>query len=144
MLEEETSASISPSPVSVAVVDDDPTARRLMRFWLERAGYNVVEHESARSVLDHDGESPGLACVDLGLGEVTGIKVIQHLKARDAELPIIVVTAQRELETAISAMQAALTTTSPSRSTETGYCSRSTVPTSAASCSPTCGGSSPR
>jgi DNA-binding NtrC family response regulator len=65
-----------------------------------------VEHESARSVLDHDGETPSLACVDLGLGEVTGIKVIQHLRARDAELPIIVVTAQRELETAVAAMQA--------------------------------------
>jgi alanyl-tRNA synthetase len=77
-----------------------------MRFWLERAGYSVVEHESARSVLDHDGETPSLACVDLGLGEVTGIKVIQHLRARDAELPIIVVTAQRELETAVAAMQA--------------------------------------
>jgi DNA-binding NtrC family response regulator len=32
--------------------------------------------------------------------------VIQHLKARDSELPIIVVTAQRELETAVAAMQA--------------------------------------
>src|ERR1041384_1262237 len=106
MLDEETSASMGPRPVSVAVVDDDPTARRLMRFWLERAGYTVVEHESARSVLDHDGPSPELACVDLGLGEVTGIKVIQHLKARDSELPIIVVTAQRELETAVAAMQA--------------------------------------
>jgi DNA-binding NtrC family response regulator len=106
MLDDEASASIGPSPVSVAVVDDDPTARRLMRFWLERAGYQVVEHESARSVLDSQGETPGLACVDLGLGEVTGIKVIQHLRARDAELPIIVVTAQRELETAVAAMQA--------------------------------------
>jgi len=106
MLDDETAASVGPSPVSVAVVDDDPTARRLMRFWLERAGYAVVEHESARSVLDHDGATPALACVDLGLGEVTGIKVIQHLRARDAELPIIVVTAQRELETAVAAMQA--------------------------------------
>jgi DNA-binding NtrC family response regulator len=106
MLDDETAAATGPSPVSVAVVDDDPTARRLMRFWLERAGYSVVEHESGRSVLDHDGETPALACVDLGLGETTGIKVIQHLRARDAELPIIVVTAQRELETAVAAMQA--------------------------------------
>ncbi|HYQ18646.1 MAG TPA: sigma-54 dependent transcriptional regulator [Polyangiaceae bacterium] len=106
MLDDEAAAATVTPPVSVAVVDDDPTARRLMRFWLERAGYSVVEHESARSVLDHDGETPALACVDLGLGEVTGIKVIQHLRARDSELPIIVVTAQRELETAVAAMQA--------------------------------------
>ena len=42
MLDDETAASVGPPPVSVAVVDDDPTARRLMRFWLERAGYSVV------------------------------------------------------------------------------------------------------
>jgi DNA-binding NtrC family response regulator len=106
MVDDDTSASVGPTPVSVAVVDDDPTARRLMRFWLERAGYQIVEHESARSVLDSEAEPPAVACVDLGLGEVTGIKVIQHLRARDAELPIIVVTAQRELETAVAAMQA--------------------------------------
>src|SRR3954467_3223105 len=107
MIEDETGAvSVQGTSDLVAVVDDDPTARRLMRFWLERTGYSVVEHESARSVLDHEGATPSLACVDLGLGEVTGIKVIQHLRARDAELPIIVVTAQREIETAVAAMQA--------------------------------------
>jgi DNA-binding NtrC family response regulator len=77
-----------------------------MRFWLERTGYRVAEHDSARSVLESEGELPTVACVDLGLGEVTGIKVIQHLRARDAELPIIVVTAQREIETAVAAMRA--------------------------------------
>jgi DNA-binding NtrC family response regulator len=106
MVDDEAAATAVTTPVSVAVVDDDPTARRLMRFWLERAGYSVVEHESARSVLDYDGQTPALACVDLGLGEETGMKVIAHLRARDSELPIIVVTAQRELETAVAAMQA--------------------------------------
>ena len=47
-----------------------------------------------------------MACVDLGLGEVGGFKVIQHLRARDADLPIIVVTAQLEIETAVAAMRA--------------------------------------
>src|SRR6188768_2262787 len=65
MIEDETGAvSVQGTSDLVAVVDDDPTARRLMRFWLERTGYRV------------------------------------------AELPIIVVTAQRELETAVSAMRA--------------------------------------
>ncbi|HYP75951.1 MAG TPA: sigma-54 dependent transcriptional regulator [Polyangiaceae bacterium] len=107
MIEDENGAvSVQGTSDLVAVVDDDPTARRLMRFWLERTGYRVAEHDSARSVLESDGELPTVACVDLGLGEVTGIKVIQHLRARDAELPIIVVTAQREIETAVSAMRA--------------------------------------
>src|SRR6187431_3814202 len=107
MIEEKSGAvSVRGTSDLVAVVDDDPTARRLMRFWLERAGYRVVEHDSGESAIRDEGESPNVACVDLGLGEVGGFKVIQHLRARDADLPIIVVTAQREIETAVSAMRA--------------------------------------
>jgi DNA-binding NtrC family response regulator len=108
MLEEDPSPpqTTAASGELVTIVDDDPTARRLMQFWLERAGYRVVEHESGESAIAHEGENPTVACVDLGLGEVGGFKVIQHLRARDADLPIIVVTAQREIETAVEAMRA--------------------------------------
>jgi DNA-binding NtrC family response regulator len=90
----------------VAIIDDDPTVRRLMRFWLERAGYRTVEHANGRSALDSPVEAPAVACVDLGLGDVTGMEVLQHLKARDPELSLIVVTAQRDIETAVEAMRA--------------------------------------
>jgi DNA-binding NtrC family response regulator len=90
----------------IALVDDDPTARRLMRFWLERGGYRTVEYSGGREVLDDAEATPSVACVDLGLGDVGGIEVIKHLRARDRELPVIVVTAQREVETAVEAMRA--------------------------------------
>ena len=93
-------------PELVAIVDDDPTARRLMRFWLERAGYRTVEFVCGRDAVEHPGEPPAIACVDLGLGDVSGIEVIRHLRALDAEMPTIVVTAQREVETAVAAMRA--------------------------------------
>jgi DNA-binding NtrC family response regulator len=108
MLEEEPSPTPA-TPASgelVTLVDDDPVALRLMRFWLERAGYRVVEHDSGESAIRDEGESPTVACVDLGLGEIGGFKVIQHLRARDADLPIIVVTAQVQIETAVAAMRA--------------------------------------
>src|SRR4030095_10021922 len=101
MLDDETAASVGPPPVSVAVVDDDPTARRLMRFWLERAGYRTVEFVCGRDAVEHKGEPPATACVDRGLVDGTGIEVIKHLHALDSEMPTIVVTAQREVETAV-------------------------------------------
>jgi DNA-binding NtrC family response regulator len=90
----------------IAVVDDDPAARRLIRHWLEGVGYRVKEYCGGREVLDDDGEVPAIACIDLGLGDVAGLDVLQHLHARDADLPMIVVTAQREVETAVEAMRA--------------------------------------
>ena len=77
-----------------------------MRFWLERAGYRTVEFVCGRDAVEHPGEPPAIACVDLGLGDVSGIEVIRHLRALDAEMPTIVVTAQREVETAVAAMRA--------------------------------------
>ena len=91
---------------TIAVVDDDPTARHLMRFWLEGAGYQVTECDGAPAALSLGDNLPTVICVDLGLGDVAGVDVMQHLKARDADLPVIVVTAQLELETAVGAMRA--------------------------------------
>ncbi|GAC1353014.1 MAG: sigma-54 dependent transcriptional regulator [Polyangiales bacterium] len=45
-------------------------------------------------------------CIDLGLGDVPGQHVLKHLRARDPELPVIVVTAQRNVDTAVEAMRA--------------------------------------
>jgi len=104
---------IDPPPVSepkgsrlVSIIDDDPTVRRLMRFWLEKDGYQVIEHASGKSALDYAGEMPSAVCIDLGLDDVPGLDVLRHLKTKDAELSLIVVTAQRDLDTAVEAMRA--------------------------------------
>jgi DNA-binding NtrC family response regulator len=100
------SAAQSPPGEIVAVVEDDPTARRLVRAWLEGAGYTVVEYDSARAVKDGAGVSPSVACVDLHLGESSGFDVMGILRERDPELPTIVVTADGDVQTAVNAMRA--------------------------------------
>jgi len=90
----------------VAVVEDDATTRLLTRTWLENAGYTVKEYDSERAVRDATGPAPTVACVDLGLGEQSGFDVMSYLRERDPELPTIVVTAEREVETAVAAMRA--------------------------------------
>jgi DNA-binding NtrC family response regulator len=90
----------------VALVEDDATTRLLTRTWLEHAGYTVKEYDSERAVRDANGPSPTVACVDLGLGEQSGFDVMSYLRERDPELPTIVVTAEREVETAVAAMRA--------------------------------------
>jgi DNA-binding NtrC family response regulator len=90
----------------VAVVDDDPVARKIMCRWLEQEGYRTVEHDSGRTAIAYDGEVRSAVCLDLSLGDIPGLKVLKHLKAADSAISIIVVTADRELNTAIAAMQA--------------------------------------
>jgi DNA-binding NtrC family response regulator len=90
----------------VAVVDDDPVARRLLGAWLGAAGYEVTEHASAASLLETPIESLEFACVDLGLGAESGLDLIAAARARDPDLPLLVVTAARTLESAVEAMRA--------------------------------------
>jgi len=90
----------------VALVEDDPTTRKLVRAWLEGAGYSVSEYDSARAVREGLADRTSVACVDLHLGESNGFEVMEYLRERDPELPTIVVTADGEVQTAVAAMRA--------------------------------------
>ena len=90
----------------VALVEDDPTTRKLVRAWLEGAGYTVVEYDSARAVREDLDTRTTVACIDLHLGESSGFDVMGYLRERDAELPTIVITADGEVQTAVAAMRA--------------------------------------
>ncbi len=91
---------------AVAVLDDDPMTRRLIRRWLETSGYSVIEYERGAEALEYTGPPLAAACIDLGLDDMSGMDVLEHLRARDPDLPLIVVSAQSGLETAVEAMRA--------------------------------------
>jgi DNA-binding NtrC family response regulator len=55
-------------------------------------------------VLAHGGPF-AVACVDLGLGDIDGRDLIRHLVAADRHLPVVVITADRETDTAVAAMR---------------------------------------
>ena len=94
------------TPGAVAIVDDDPLVRRLIRHGIERAGFRAVEFVCGHDVLDAQALEVGVVCLDLGLGDVPGLDVLEHLQARDPDVSFIVVTAQRDVDTAVRAMQA--------------------------------------
>ena len=95
--------SISPGPSSigsrfarVGIIDDDPTVRRLMRYWLEEAGYHV--EEAASAVEAKELTNLDVVCLDLGLGADSGLDLLAHFHAIDPQLPCVVVTAARQLD----------------------------------------------
>jgi DNA-binding NtrC family response regulator len=89
----------------IAIIDDDPTTRMLLRRWLEATEVRVVEFPSATEALRSD-ESFLVACVDLTLDDMGGVELLRHLIARDPNLPVVMVTAAREVEPVVEAMRA--------------------------------------
>lgn len=94
-------------PPRVLVVDDEPSARLLVRSLLERRGYEAVEASDGLEALDRIrlDDSIRLAVVDLNMPRMDGLELLWTLRdsLETAELPVIVVTGERDevLETQI-------------------------------------------
>jgi two-component system phosphate regulon response regulator PhoB len=83
----------------ILIVEDDPDIRELLRFNLEKAGYNLFLAEDGEKALTLARKhSPDIILLDLMLPGVDGLEVCRTLK-KDPELqriPIIMVTAKGE------------------------------------------------
>ncbi len=92
----------------IGVVDDEPAIRRFLRARLEREGFTVEEFGRGEDIVKRGGEGLDALTLDLGLGEddLGGMGVLPHLRASSPDLPIIMVTAQSDLESVIDAMRA--------------------------------------
>jgi DNA-binding NtrC family response regulator len=90
---------------SVAIVDGDPHVRRQLRQFAEQLGFRAVEYSCGRDVLDAPTLDASVACVDLGLGDVPGLHVLEHIKAREPDVSLVVVATQRDLDGAHRAMR---------------------------------------
>lgn len=92
------------TPPRILIVDDEAAIRRLLRVALERAGYRVVEAETARAALalaNH--ERPEAILLDLGLPDRDGLELVPLLKARHAAA-LIVVSAREETGEKVAAL----------------------------------------
>jgi putative two-component system response regulator len=77
----------------ILVIDDETVIRRLMCEILERAGYETVDAETAHDalgLLDDDGIS--LVVSDIVMPGLTGLELLEQVRARRPSLPVILVT----------------------------------------------------
>jgi len=80
----------------ILVVDDETKIVRLVRAYLEQAGYAVVEAcDGQTALIQARREKPSLVILDLMLPGIDGLEVARTLR-REGNLPIIMLTARRE------------------------------------------------
>lgn len=91
----------------ILIVDDEPDIRELLEITLMRMGLDCVttaSAEQARQALKQD--TFKLCLTDMNLGDSTGIDVINHIQSHYPDLPVAMITAYGNMETAIDAMKA--------------------------------------
>ena len=83
-------------PISVLLVDDDPSLRNLMSRVLSDGGCQVVEASDGATALGilQAPDLPDVVVTDLMMPAMSGLELIRELRAdeRTAELPVLVVS----------------------------------------------------
>jgi DNA-binding NtrC family response regulator len=90
--------------MNIAVVDDEPIARKMMSRILTQAGYKVETFAAARPFLTKMEQYPfSMVFLDLRLPDMGGMDVLAHIKTRHQATEVIIVTGYGSIENAVEA-----------------------------------------
>lgn len=90
----------------VLIVDDDPSARKILQSRLRIINVQALIASSGPEALEQiRRETPGVVLLDLQMPKMSGIDVLRSLKREGLEPTVIVVTAHATVEAAVEAMK---------------------------------------
>ncbi len=91
---------------SVWIVDDDASIRWVLEKALGKAGLAVRSFADAEAVLDAlQDDAPQALITDVRMPGMDGFTLLQRVHARHPQLPVIVITAHSDLDSAVTAYQ---------------------------------------
>lgn len=91
----------------VLIIEDEPSLSAALEIALRRRGYAVESAAGGRAGLSRVASGRWDAVVvDIGLPDMNGLDLVSELRAGDAGLPVLVITAHGHLENAIAARRA--------------------------------------
>ncbi len=107
----------------ILIVDDETDIRELVAGILSDEGHGTRTAADADSALAEIARRrPSLVFLDIWLqgSKVDGLALLDTIKKDNPDVPIVMISGHGNIETAVSAIRAAPTTTSRSRSRPTG------------------------
>ena len=91
----------------MVLIDDDPHLRQALSQTLDLAGLEVASLGDARDLAARlPAEWQGVIVSDIRMPGIDGLELLQQLRARDSELPVILITGHGDIQLAVQAMRA--------------------------------------
>ncbi len=101
-----TATDAAPRMKPIWIVDDDQSIRFVLEKALAREQFAVRSFASSRELLEAlDGDAPQVLVSDIRMPGGSGIDLLAKVKARLPGLPVIIMTAYSDLDSAVSAFQ---------------------------------------
>ena len=92
---------------TILLADDDVNLRRVLEFQLTEAGYKVLTAQDGAEAFEiFTNDDFDCVITDLRMPKLSGLELLEKIKFANAEIPVIVITAFGEVETAVTAMKA--------------------------------------
>lgn len=90
----------------ILAVDDEPSMLRLLEISLRQAGYQPLTAKDGEEALEVIlAQKVDCVVTDLHMPRMDGLQLLKEIRKTDSELPVIIVTAQGEIKSAIEAMK---------------------------------------
>jgi DNA-binding NtrC family response regulator len=90
---------------SILVIDDESGILDTLRILLKNQGFEVTTAQGGKAGLEQlKASAPDIVLTDVRMPQVTGIDILQAVRDQDPETPVILMTAQASLQTAIQAV----------------------------------------
>lgn len=88
------------------VVDDDRSIRWVLEKALTKAQMPFALFESASEVMEaFKSDTPSVLLSDIRMHDMSGVELLAHVKGEHPEIPVIIMTAFSDLDSAVSAFQ---------------------------------------
>jgi DNA-binding NtrC family response regulator len=89
----------------VLVIDDETSILHTLEILLRGEGFEVTVRTTGKEALDRwDETPPDIVISDIRMPGMTGMDVLSAIRERDPEVPVILMTAQASLQSAIEAV----------------------------------------
>ncbi len=93
-------------PVKIFVVEDDSTYTKFLQYVLSlNPDFEVTSFNNAKSFLDKLHEKPNIITLDYTLPDMEGEKVLRAIKDFDPNVPVIIISAQEKIGTAVELLK---------------------------------------
>jgi len=94
-------------PFRILVVDDEPTHLELVGGFLRRQGFEVATAPSGRAAVARFKQEPfDLVLTDQRMPDLSGLEVLEAVRAASPDTAVVIMTAYGTIETAVSAVKA--------------------------------------
>lgn len=102
-----TSSQSRHTMATILLVDDDPMFRVMLRTFLSKHDFTIIEASTGTESLRSLNSNPEIQLVltDLRLPDLNGLEVITEIKRRNPQMPIIMMTSFGDIKTAVKAIK---------------------------------------